>query len=92
MVDWSAVPFSIRANDYKPQKANDMRKLICGLLAIIGLFVAVETKDESRHELKLRAAGVTAFAVFTFLGGWWDTGKREETQNTGDAENKQPNE
>ena len=91
-MDWSAVPFSIRANDYKLQKANDMRKLICGLLAIIGLFVAVETKDESENELLYRGIGTATFAVFTFLGGWWDSEKREETPNTGDAENKQPNE
>lgn len=56
-----------------------MRKLIFGLLAIVGIFVAVETKDESEYELLIRGTGVFVFGLSTYLGGWWDL-TSEDTQ------------
>jgi hypothetical protein len=66
-----------------------MRKIICGLLAIVGVFVAVETKDGIEYELLIRGIGVVVFAICNYLGGWWDLtsegtqkAKTENTQKT----------
>lgn len=63
-----------------------MRKLIFGLLAIVGIFVAVETKDECEYELLIRGTGVFVFGLSTYLGGWWDLAsedtRKAKTDNT----------
>ena len=63
-----------------------MRKLIFGLLAIVGIFVAVETKDGIEHELLIRGTGVFVFGLSTYLGGWWDIAsedtRKAKTDNT----------
>ena len=47
-----------------------MTKRIFGLLAIIGLFVAVCTADGSENELLFRAGGTAAFGIFSYLWRW----------------------
>ena len=49
-----------------------MRKTICGLLAIIGIFVAVCAEDDCEYELLIRGIGTFVFGLCTYLGGWWD--------------------
>lgn len=66
-----------------------MRKLIFGLLAIVGIFVAVETKDESEYELLIRGTGVFVFGLSTYLGGWWDIASEDTRKaKTNDTQNK----
>lgn len=66
-----------------------MRKLIFGLLAIVGIFVAVETKDESEYELLIRGTGVFVFGLSTYLGGWWDlTSEDTQKAKTDNTQNK----
>ena len=49
-----------------------MKKLLFGLLAIIGLFVAVCTEDDCPNEMWFRAGGTAMFALSSYFGGWWD--------------------
>lgn len=66
-----------------------MRKIICGLLAIIGVIVAVETANDSENELLCRGIGAAVFAVFSYLGGWWDfTSEDTKKAKTDDTQNK----
>ena len=48
------------------------RKTLFGLLAIIGLFVAVCTADGSPNEMWFRAGGTAMFALSAYFGGWLD--------------------
>ena len=43
---------------------------IWGLVAVLGLFLAVCTMNESTNEIGLRAAGVVCFAIGAYMGGW----------------------
>ena len=43
---------------------------IWSLVAVLGLFLAICTMNESRGEIGLRAAGVVCFAIGAYLGGW----------------------
>ena len=43
---------------------------IWGLVAILGLFLAICTMNDSHGEIGLRAAGVVCFAIGAYLGGW----------------------
>ena len=65
-----------------------MRKIICGLLAAIGIIVAVETANDSENELMCRAIGLSVFAVFSYLGGWWNLARKDtqkaKTDDTSD--------
>ena len=66
-----------------------MRKIICGLLAVIGVIVAVETANDSENELLCRGIGVAVFAVCSYLGGWWDlTSEDDQKTKTDDTQNK----
>lgn len=67
-----------------------MKKIICGLLAIIGVIIAVETANDSENELLCRGIGAAVFAVFSYLGGWWDTEKHEKTPDNGGSEEQKP--
>ena len=52
----------------KQTKKNGLN--IWGLVAILGLFLAVCTMNESNGEIGLRAAGVVCFAIGAYMGGW----------------------
>lgn len=66
-----------------------MRKIICGLLAVIGVIVAVETANDSENELLCRGIGAAVFAVCSYLGGWWDlTSENDQKAKTDDTQNK----
>lgn len=66
-----------------------MRKLIFGLLAIVGIFVAVETKDGIEYELLIRGIGVFVFGLSTYLGGWWGLASEDTKKaNTDNTQNK----
>lgn len=64
-----------------------MKKLIFGLLAIIGLMVAVCTANDSPNELLRRGIGTGAFALFTYLGGWWEKTTINNITNTKKQQN-----
>lgn len=58
-----------------------MKRLITGLLAIAGLFVAVCTADGSPHELLCRGIGTATFALSAWAGGWFGEEKTTGAQS-----------
>ena len=67
-----------------------MRKIICGLLAIVGIFVAVETKDGIEYELLIRGIGTFVFGLCTYLGGWWDLTSEDTKKTKAESTSKTP--
>lgn len=59
-----------------------MKKLLFGLLAIIGLFVAVCTEDDCPNEMWFRAGGTAMFALSAWAGGWFREEKTTGAQST----------
>ena len=59
-----------------------MKKLIFGLLAIIGLMVAVCTANDSPNETWFRAGGTAVFALSAWAGGWFREEKTTGAQST----------
>lgn len=59
-----------------------MKKLIFGLLAVTGLFVAVCTADGSPNETWFRAGGTAVFALSAWAGGWFREEKTTGAQST----------
>lgn len=60
-----------------------------GLVAVMGLFLAVCVKDGSQCELGMRAAGVAFFAAGAYMGGWMSLNEPE--QQDGQEEKKSNN-
>lgn len=56
----------------------NMMKTFWIIVAAIGLFVAICTADNSRHELALRLVGIVMLAAGGWFGGLMDIGKGEE--------------
>ena len=57
----------MKTND-KQTKRNGLN--IWAVVAILGLFLAICTMNESRGEIGLRAVGVVCFAIGAYMGGW----------------------
>ena len=49
-----------------------MKRMICGIIAIIGMFVAVSTKDGIEYELAIRGIGVAVFGIAAYVGGFME--------------------
>lgn len=54
------------------------RKIIGGIAAITGLFVAVCYKDGAPFELVIRMSGIALFAIGAAFGGFFDFQKSEQ--------------
>jgi hypothetical protein len=59
-----------------------MKRLIFGLMAVTGLFVAVCTADGSPNETWFRAGGTAVFALSAWAGGWFREEKTTGAQST----------
>ena len=54
--------------------------ILWGLVAVMGLFLAVCVKDGSQCELGMRAAGVAFFAAGAYMGGWLSLNEPEQDE------------
>lgn len=64
------------------QNQSIMKKLIFGIIAIIGLMVAVCTANDSPNELLCRGIGTATFALSAWAGGWFREEKTTGAQST----------
>lgn len=51
------------------------RKIIFGIIAIIGPMAAICVTDNSEHEITIRFIGTALFFIGALLGGWMNNNK-----------------
>lgn len=54
------------------------RNIIGGLMAIVGIFVAVSVVDGSNYEIAIRFGGIVLFVVGVFIAGAFDFQKKKD--------------
>lgn len=57
------------------------RKIIFGIIAIVGLMLAICVTDNSDYEILIRFIGVAMFFAGSLLGGWFDNNNLNKTTN-----------
>ena len=59
------------------------RKILFGLLAIVGLMLAICVTDNSDYEILIRFIGVAMFFTGALLGGWMDNDNKHKPNRYG---------
>lgn len=67
-----------------------MKRKIYIIIAVTGIFVAVSAVNDCNHEILIRFLWVVAFAVFSYMGGLWESSMYKSRKE--DECEKQPEE
>lgn len=57
-----------------------MKRKMFGLMAIVGVFVAICTPDNVKYELAIRGIGLAMFGICSYLGGFMESSNKQNKE------------